>query len=39
MNEKKGGRSMKRILKWILFSVIGLIVLVYGLLIIFPDLK
>ncbi len=30
---------MKNIIKWILISIIGLIVVIYGLLIIFPDLK
>ncbi len=30
---------MKNIIKWILISIIGLIVIIYGLLIIFPDLK
>ncbi len=38
-NDRKSGRSLKNYLKWILISVIGLIVLIYGLLIIFPDLK
>ncbi len=30
---------MKNIIKWVLISIIGLIVVIYGLLIIFPDLK
>ncbi len=42
-NEKKNGRgagrSVKSILKWTLITVLGLIVVIYGLLIIFPDLK
>ncbi len=38
-NGRNSGRSLKQYLKWILISVIGLIVLIYGLLIIFPDLK
>ncbi len=38
-NGRKFGRSLKQHLKLILISIIGLIVLIYGLLIIFPDLK